>query len=319
MSVFADSRHLLSSRILVVDDEPWSVRLALAALREFADVRSAASAAEAQRLIDERLPDLILLDAQMPGEGGLQFCRALKEDPARRDIPIIFVTAQSELEFELEALAAGAADFVGKPYSFARLQLRVLLHLKLKWQIDQLQELSLTDPLTGLANRRSFERALLHEAARAGRIRRPLSLVLFDVDYFKRYNDTHGHLQGDDCLRRVAAVALSVAQRRTDMVARYGGEEFVLLLPDVGAGIAGRMAARLQQALGNAQIAHGASPVSEWVTVSCGVASMNDPAAGGEARATVAPETLIQAADEALYAAKRLGRNRAEHVHVETR
>jgi diguanylate cyclase (GGDEF)-like protein len=172
----------------------------------------------------------------------------------------------------------------------------------------ELSRLSNTDELTGLANRRHFDRRLAEECARAARHGTPLALLMLDVDHFKRYNDRHGHLAGDTCLQAVAAALSASARRPTDLVARFGGEEFAMLLPHQTADEARAQAERCAAALQAAALVHGDSPVSPWVTLSTGVAQVTGRPAGPSA-ADIAAE-LLRAADAALYRAKLAGRNR---------
>jgi diguanylate cyclase (GGDEF)-like protein len=164
---------------------------------------------------------------------------------------------------------------------------------------EHLEQLALVDPLSGLANRRSFDESLARAWRQAGRA--PVGLLMIDVDHFKLFNDRYGHVEGDDCLRRVGKLLTHFACRPGDLPARYGGEEFALLLP--GASLAGAriVAERLRHAVEELCIANADSPLGQ-VSVSIGVASMV-PGAG------TAPESLIEAADAGLYAAKRRGRN----------
>jgi diguanylate cyclase (GGDEF)-like protein len=167
----------------------------------------------------------------------------------------------------------------------------------------ELQRLSLQDPLTGIANRRRFDEALEREWSRAARSAGPLSVVLADLDCFKALNDAHGHLHGDDCLRRVALRLQSLAQRTTDLVARYGGEEFAVILADVDQSDAFAFAERMRKAVYRLQLENRASTVADVVTLSVGVATTR-PQRGEPA------EKLVGVADRALYAAKDSGRNR---------
>jgi hemerythrin len=167
----------------------------------------------------------------------------------------------------------------------------------------RLETLSNTDGLLGIANRRHFNESLEKEWRRAQRAREPLSLLMIDVDYFKRYNDTHGHQAGDACLQSVTQAALSAMRRPADLLARYGGEELIVMLPDIAAEGAMLVAQEIRGKLAQRQIPHGDSPVSGQVTVSIGAATMTP---GPQAR----PEELVAAADRALYAAKQAGRDR---------
>ncbi len=176
------------------------------------------------------------------------------------------------------------------------------LNTRLGSMNDELSQLSETDALTGLANRRQFDRRLASELGRAVRHGMPLALLLLDVDHFKAYNDRHGHLAGDACLRQVAAVLRSCAQRPTDLVARWGGEEFAMLLPYADAQQAHQQALRCLAALDEAALPHGASPLAAHVTLSAGVAAFSTQGAGDA-------EALVRAADTALYRAKMAGRH----------
>lgn len=165
----------------------------------------------------------------------------------------------------------------------------------------QLAHLSTTDGLTGIANRRQFDQTLLNEWQRSARSQQPLSLLMVDIDYFKRYNDRYGHLVGDECLRRVARILASCVMRSGELVARYGGEEFALLLPGTDVNEANVVAQRCNEEMANARIIHDDSPVAPWLTVSIGVATAT-------ATQNLLPETLVERSDVALYRAKDSGR-----------
>jgi diguanylate cyclase (GGDEF)-like protein len=169
----------------------------------------------------------------------------------------------------------------------------------------QLEMLSRQDGLTGLANRRYFDASLATEMRRATRAAEPISLILIDIDYFKRYNDTYGHQAGDECLKRVAGCLQAVCQRAADLPARYGGEEFALVLPNTTPDGARLVANSLAGAIAALAIPHTGSDIGQVITLSQGLASS---VPGHE----LSPEDLIEKADHALYRAKDLGRNRAE-------
>ncbi|MCG8342541.1 MAG: diguanylate cyclase, partial [Chlorobiales bacterium] len=228
----------------------------------------------------------------------------LKSNPATADIPVIIITARDRISDETKGLSAGAVDYISKPFSTEIVRARVQTHLNLKWHMDRLAGLAAIDELTGLPNRRRFNRRLEEEWARATRTGSPLALVMMDVDHFKFYNDHYGHGAGDECLRRVARALDNVVQRTADMVARYGGEEFAAILPftnDAQGLVLGNRFCRAVSSLG---VEHAASPVRECVTLSAGVAACI-PAAGES------PQALVDAADLMLYKAKGDGRNRA--------
>lgn len=314
-----DSRtmELHAASIVIVDDDPGAIRLVAEALYQYADVRFATNGTDALRIVAERPPDLVLLDSEMPGLDGFEVCSRLKANPALQDIPVIFVTSYDDLEFETRALSIGAADFIPKPISPLRIQLRVKLHLELKKQRDRLRALASTDGLTQLANRRTFDETLARELRVAARSGEPLSLILVDVDFFKLFNDTYGHPEGDACLKAVASALSTVMRRPTDLAGRIGGEEFAIILPATPLEGALTVARRVQEAVATADVPHRGSSVSERVTVSLGVCC-GDPAHDGDAIAEERrdPGVIVRACDEALYAAKRNGRNRIEHVSI---
>ena len=290
-------------KILVVDDIPSNVHVLSRILKDDYDIYFATDGMKALDLVQARLPDLVLLDIMMPGMDGYEVCRRIKTDPTTRDIPVIFISAKSEVEDETYGLEVGAIDFITKPISPPIVKARVRNHLLLKRQADLLRALSFIDGLTGIANRRRFDEALLREWRRCARSHLPLSLVMLDVDHFKAYNDHYGHQAGDECLRAVATLLDEQMKRPGDLVARYGGEEFICLLPETDVDGATRVAERLREAVAGQQLPHALSPVGGYVTISLGVASAMPL---GEAP----PDGLTQLADRLLYEAKRAGRNR---------
>jgi diguanylate cyclase (GGDEF)-like protein len=176
---------------------------------------------------------------------------------------------------------------------------------------EQLLRLSTTDGLTGIANRRMFDQTLQTEWQRCARSHVSLALLMIDIDHFKRYNDLYGHQTGDECLRQVARILVLCAKRSGELVARYGGEEFAILLPGAEVGEAMAIAQRCLQQMEGARIAHADSPVSPWLTVSIGVASL--AASPKKTRAN-----LVMQADSALYCAKKAGRARVDEYDPAT-
>jgi len=289
--------------VLIVDDEPSNIEILSEVLDEQHDIAFASGGEEAVEAAIQLAPDLILLDVLMPAPDGHEVCRRLQTEPATKGIPIIFVTALSDVEDEARGLELGAVDYVTKPISPPIVRARVRNHIELKRARDTLAKLAATDGLTGLGNRRSFEQGLHREWSRHLRSGNPLSLVLLDIDHFKAFNDRYGHLAGDDCLRAVARTLPLVVKRGTDVVARYGGEEFACLMPDTDAASAAALAEELRDAIAGLGIEHRASTVAPCVTASLGVASVDGEFDGD-------PTSLVAAADAALYRAKEAGRNR---------
>jgi diguanylate cyclase (GGDEF)-like protein len=291
------------ARLLIVDDAMENIQLLHQALQDDYDVLFALNGPKAIDIAHNQRPDLILLDAMMPEMDGYAVCAALRTSAATRDIPVMFVTALNTPEDETRALEAGAVDFISKPLNMAVVRARVRTQVTIKRQSDVLRELTLTDGLTGVSNRRAFDEALDREWRRCARSGVPCSLILVDIDHFKLYNDSYGHQAGDACLQEVSAALGRAARRPQDTVARYGGEEFAILLPTEGLSGAEEVAKKVLAEIDLLDIAHRASSVGPKVTVSMGLASMTPRGAAEAAQ-------LIKAADALLYKAKSEGRNR---------
>jgi diguanylate cyclase (GGDEF)-like protein len=289
-------------RVLIVDDD-LSKRLLLMELlgREFETVL-ATNGQEAMDMAASGSLDLILLDVMMPGMNGFDVCKRLKASRATQDIPVVFLTALGAMA-ETEGFACGGADFLTVPVNPKSFRARVKNQIAFKLVHDQLFNLAMTDPLTGLSNRRRFDETMAYEYARHTRSGSQLSLIMMDVDHFKSFNDTYGHVAGDHCLRQIAQAMERVTTRTTDLVARYGGEEFVVLLPETDFSGALLVASKLRNAVNDLAIPHCSSGSAGHVTMSLGVSTgfcvHGRPAA-----------SFLTTADEQLYAAKAGGRNR---------
>jgi diguanylate cyclase (GGDEF)-like protein len=290
-------------RLLVVDDQPINIQLLNEIFQKDHEIFFATSGIQAIEMAQKKLPDLILLDVVMPDMGGLEVCRLLKYDPETREIPILFVTAQDSPEDESRGLEAGAVDFITKPVNPAVVRARVHTHLTLKAQTDLLRSMVFIDGLTGVANRRRFDESLKLEWNRCRRAKIPLALFMIDIDHFKKFNDRYGHMAGDACLQKVAAILNEQVGRSYDLVARYGGEEFVCLLPGLQLANAMDKAQKMVRALFERALPHDASDTAPVVTISLGVAVVIPD---GDRHA----EELVAAADAQLYKAKENGRNR---------
>ena len=251
--------------------------------------------------------DIILCDLEMPRMDGFKFLGMMKGRPEVSDTPVIILTGNDDRELKIKGLEQGACDFITKPFDPEELVARMRVHLKIKHLQDDLKrsnelllELSNTDHLTGLFNRRFLMESLDKEVQRARRKDGQVALLLLDIDHFKRVNDTHGHLQGDVVLQKVA-LHIQKELRSYDVAARYGGEEFVAVLPDTSLKEAFNVADRIRLSVQNMRFAGSLS--SERVTVSLGVALFPSPCFDDI-------DGLLRAADEALYQAKERGRNR---------
>ncbi|MCS6813987.1 MAG: diguanylate cyclase [Cyanobacteria bacterium] len=327
--------------ILVVDDTPDNLHLLSTMLAEQGyKVRGAISGQMALMGAKAQPPDLILLDLNMPQINGYDVCLALKADPKTQGIPVIFISALDEVLDKVRAFKAGGVDYITKPFHLEEVVARVESQLalrrlqralqeqndrlrqeiadrlqaesalaqanqELRRYAEELERLTLTDDLTLLANRRCFDQRLHHEWRRLAREQGDIALILCDIDNFKAYNDTYGHIEGDACLKKVAQAIQALARRPADLVARYGGEEFAIVLPNTNLQGALQVAEGIQDAVRKLQIPHCQSSTGQRVTLSIGVFS-TVPTPGSS------PEILVSITDQLLYAAKNQGKDRIE-------
>lgn len=290
--------------ILITDDTPSNIHILLQELKSDYRIKVATNGELALEIANgPDKPDLILLDVIMPGMDGFEVCKRLKSNPDTHHIPVIFLTALGSSTDEEKGLDLGAADYITKPFVLPVLRARVRNQIALKRSIDLLETLAFLDGLTRLNNRRSFDEALDTEWKRARRSGLPLSLLFADIDHFKKLNDHFGHGHGDICLTRVAECLSETVMRPADFVARYGGEEFVALLPETDELAARDIAERFRKSVEQLGIRQAPGLDQTFVTVSVGCASRLPQTEGS-------PILLVEAADMALYRAKREGRNR---------
>lgn len=315
--------------ILCVEDNP----VLRALVREILEARTAHAVAEeatGEAVLDlvrpgaaaDGLPDLILLDVELPGISGIETLRRLRGTAPGRDIPVVMITAHDTPAMLTTAFDEKASDFIGKPFHPAELVARVTNLLRLgeetrlrrqreaelerqAWELARanamLQTASMLDPLLGIGNRRSFDTAFADEWARLAERGEPVSLLFVDVDRFKGINDHFGHPTGDAALKRVASVLQAAVAHAPHVLARYGGDEFALLLPGAALEQATEIADRACREVREVALAAPGSERPVALSVSIGVAAA-EPGAGAE------PEALVARSDEALYAAKRAGR-----------
>jgi len=321
--------------LLVVDDDAGSRRWMVECLsRGGHRIIEATNGAEALAALREHRPCLMVMDVEMPGLGGVEVCRIVKANQGSAGfgfIPVILVTASQGRGGRIEGLELGADDYLIKPFAADELTARVNSMLRLKALHDELVEknraleranrelearrqeldaLSRTDPLTGVANRRAFDAALVNELLRTGRHQAPLALLMLDVDHFKQLNDTHGHPFGDRVLQELCRTALDNL-RQIDLLARYGGEEFAVLLPATPAEDARLVAERLRLAIASLRFPLPTPEGDEQTigcTVSIGIATTDRGA--NVANVTDIRDAFVAEADAQLYAAKQAGRNR---------
>jgi diguanylate cyclase (GGDEF)-like protein len=307
-------RNSDKQKILVVDDSTENIELLYSMLRDQYQVLFSTSGSKALLLADTAEPDIILLDIVMPEMDGYDVIKALKTNDKTRDIPVIFLTAKTSKADLLKGFELGSVDYIGKPFFEEEIKLRINTHLQNRLLIKQLElankkleQLSLSDALTGIGNRRYFDQFLSRMQSVLQREQKPLSLLILDVDYFKKYNDYYGHIAGDQCLQAIAKVLKSFSNRGGDLAARYGGEEFALILSDTGAEEASQYANNCRNAVENLQIPHAQSDVSDYVTVSIGLITIIETTIGNQPTSSI--KDIIKFADSALYQAKENGRN----------
>jgi diguanylate cyclase (GGDEF)-like protein len=307
-------------RILAVDDDPMSLKLLERTLRKAGhQVATARDGREALQIAIETNPQVVLADWMMPELNGLELCRALRRIETGQDMYFLLLTGRDDEDRVVEAFDAGVDDYVAKPFNARMLMARLkggqrVIELKAKVEADRrtmmqqvaelgsmtrkLRTASFTDALTELPNRRYVMKRLEQDWEASGRTNRPLSLIMIDIDHFKRVNDAHGHDVGDTVLRETANV-LRASVRQGEEVARLGGEEFLVVCPNASAAQARVCAERIRLAIERNVILAGG--FNRNVTVSLGVAERKPEMAKHDA--------LLKAADEAVYSAKNKGRN----------
>lgn len=296
--------------ILVIDDDSDTRELLRYALEEESfEIVLAATGREGLAAAQGTAVDVILLDAMLPDISGFQCCEMLHEQLQDACPPVLMITSLSDKDSVNRAFAVHATDFVTKPVNLTVLHHRIKrllrereLFCRLASTNSKLQQMSHTDELTRLANRRYFMTMLKSEWQRLARTQQPLSLMICDLDAFKSFNDTYGHPAGDRCLRAFADILQDSVARAADIAARYGGEEFVVMLPNTSLEGMDIIDRRIRQKLQDYAIPHRSSPIARHLTYSAGgVTAVPVP--------TNTPEDLILDADGALYAAKARGRN----------
>ncbi len=320
--------------ILIVDDSIVSRIFISDLLIEvgYTDLILCASVEDAYQAIGFNDPDttetdlnLVLLDINLPGKSGIDACREFTAHDIFCDVPIIIISGVDYLDGLDTAFSAGATDYITKPPSHTELLARVRSALRLKTEMNrrkareedllvlnerlaemnlELERLSVTDSLTGLANRRSFNEFLHREWLREQREQQPFSVIMIDIDHFKKFNDAYGHLEGDVCLQKVSWALQCALCRPGDLLARYGGEEFVAILPHTDISGAAELAAAFHSQVQKLAIPHSNSPVSSIITISIGMASVIP-------NQNLSSTQVVAMADEALYQAKQAGRNQS--------
>ena len=253
----------------------------------------------ALEFLSKYIPDLILLDIIMPGIDGFEFSQKIKKNDKLKDTPIIFLSAMNDEESIIKGFGCGGVDFITKPFRTQELLARTKTHIELKNTKEKLLKMAITDELTGLVNRRYFMERLHHEFDRMKRYDTTYSLLMVDIDNFKKINDTFGHKAGDIVLK-TASEAMKKSLRTSDIIGRFGGEEFAALLPEADMKAASFIAERLRKKVEESYIEYESSKIA--ITISIGVTQSN-------ITDTKIDEIIIRS-DTAMYQAKKDGRNR---------
>ncbi|MFA6972535.1 MAG: diguanylate cyclase [Gallionella sp.] len=312
--------------VLLVDDQPFVAAMLQHELVNESDIslHYCQDPSQAVSTAEKIGPTVILLDITMPGIDGLTVCQSIRTNLSTRDIPVVMLSSNDDPITKAASFEAGANDYIVKLPAAVELIARLRYHSAsyiVKLQRDdayralrasqiQLVELNMQllkqaniDGLTGIVNRRHFDERFGEEWLRALRNRHPLTLIMFDIDAFSKYNDKFGHIEGDECLKRVARCAQEIISRPTDTLARYGGEEFIVLLPETDASGAIIIAEKLRINVESLHLSNPDSSVSQFITISVGVTTFV-PAVNST------QGDCLRLADEALYRAKDAGRNR---------
>jgi len=290
--------------ILLVDDDPTVIRIFSRILADFAPVRFSMSGRMALKLARESVPDLVLLDVEMPDLSGFEICRAFKNDPLLAAVPIIFITGHESAQLEAVGLQMGAADFIGKPPHAPLVLARVRTYQQLKQLSDTVRSAVTMDFLTGALTRRQIEKTLAKELLRSQRSTSSLAMLVVDIDDFAGFNARRGEEAGDACLHAVAEALRSVARRPADALGRFAGGQFALLLPDTTLSGAMSLARRAIEA--------GDRLPEFGITLTVGVGYHDcELSSGGDPSILAAtPDRLIAAAEQALRTAREAGGHR---------
>ena len=305
MQTIDESNH---STILIVDDTEANIEILSGLLSNNFDVMASLDGSYALEIAKEDKPDLILLDILMPEMDGYEVCRRLKSHPDTKDIPIIFITAETDEESIEKAYDTGGLDYITKPFKPKELLARVRTQLKMASLIQHLENsqkqmeiLATTDHLTGLYNRRYFSEISKKLIENSTPDIDNITVLIMDIDNFKTVNDTYGHAIGDEVIKHLSTTLMQ-HKRQPDIVARYGGEEFTMLLPDTSINGALTMAERIRKNIEKSDVFIDEKSTLNY-TISVGISKLNlhenDPMS-----------TALLKADNALYRAKNNGKNR---------
>jgi len=288
-------------KILIVDDEKVNLISLAHFLKQEYEIIVASSGEAAITEAEEQLPDMILLDIVMPDMTGFDVLLRLKSSIKTMGIPVIFITGLNNVEDEEKGLTLGAVDYITKPFNQNLVKARIKTHLRMSDYIHTIEKLCMLDTLTGLPNRRNFDTRIEAEWGRAFREKKPLGLIILDIDNFKHYNDTYGHPQGDNLLQAIGSILSKTLHRSSDIAVRWGGEEFCIILPDTDMTGTLNIAEQIRTTVMEMSISNTEN-IKTSVTVSLGANSKipNDSEIVAD---------FIEEIDKLLYQAKKNGKN----------
>lgn len=294
---------LKKHKILIVDDEKSNRKILSALLEADFEIILAKDGKQVfERFRDNKDIDLVILDIMLPDMDGYEILKHMKNDECLREIPVVIISVLDSLENEEKGLKLGAVDYITKPFHPGIVQLRVKNHIQLVEQRQMLEDLVGIDGLTGINNRRNFDQLYSKQWLSSRRSGNLLSLIMIDVDNFKKYNDTYGHAAGDAVLKAISNVLNSTIKRPDDTISRYGGEEFVATLPNTDSDGAKFIAEKLRRSVEDLKIPHESSDTSDYVTISLGGITSNP-----EKNSTLTE--FLKTSDQMLYLAKAAGKN----------
>lgn len=299
LDILLDDKEVEPYRVIIIDDEQTTLKFFSMLLRQRGmEVREVSDPMKALDVIRDFNPELIIIDMYMPKVNGRELAAVLRQEPSLLSTPIVFLSAEQDLQKQISAMREGADDFLTKPIQPQYLINAVSIRID---RYRELRSLMTMDSLTGLLNHSRLLDRLNFELSRAYRSKNPLALAMLDLDHFKEINDTYGHSVGDMVIKSISRI-LKDRLRKTDVIGRYGGEEFAVILPDTELEDAMRIMNQMRDVF--AQVPQNAGKETFFCTFSCGIAQYDND---------LAPNLqIIDAADKAMYAAKQYGRNRVE-------
>ncbi|UPA10579.1 diguanylate cyclase [Borrelia parkeri] len=292
-------------KLLLVDDTPTNLDLLIDILQHKYEIRVALNGFDALKQVEIASPDLILLDVLLPDVSGYEVCKRLKNDPETKDIPVIFISSSDSTDAQLEGFSVGGVDYILKPFNGRIIDARIKTHLELKRLRDYFKNLARIDGLTQIPNRRFFTDKFAKSWMQALEHKNNVIVGMLDIDYFKKYNDNYGHTNGDECLRLIAKSLNKIAIKYKIDIARYGGEEFILFSVNKSLNEVIKIVSILIEDIRNLEIIHEYSNISNFVTVSIGLAEQIPY----DSNFT----NIIKLADDKLYEAKISGRNQCKY------